>query len=139
MATPEGKVKAAVKEWLKARGIWFCMPMGTGFGSSGVPDFICCSKGRFLAIETKAPGSRSRTTPLQQVQISNIHIAGGAALVIDDISQLNVLAIDDSNATVLMQDVSSALSKALSKTPNARQLARAAAAAIANSKQGTLL
>lgn len=139
MVTPEGRVKVAVKAWLKAHGIWFCMPMGTGFGSSGVPDFICCSKGRFLAIETKAPGKRGATTALQDRHIKNIHAAGGAALVIDDVSQLDVLALGDASATVLMQDVSSALSKALSKTPNARQLARDAASAIANSKQGILL
>lgn len=87
--TPEGKVKAAVKRWLGARGIWYCMPMGTGFGNSGVPDFICCWNGKFLAIETKAPGSRSRTTVLQKRQIAAIHEAGGDALVVDDVSQLD--------------------------------------------------
>lgn len=91
MSTPEGRVKAAVKKWLQARGVWFCMPMGTGFGSSGVPDFICCWDGRFLAIETKAPGKRASTTALQDRQIMSIHKAKGAALVIDDVSQLSVL------------------------------------------------
>lgn len=86
--TPEGKVKAAVKKWLAAKGIWYCMPMGTGFGNSGVPDFVCCWDGKFLAIETKAPGSRSRTTVLQKRQIAAIHEAGGSALVVDDVSQL---------------------------------------------------
>ena len=86
--TPEGRVKAAVKAALKARGIWYCMPMGTGYGSSGVPDFLCCHQGRFLAIETKAPGKRSNTTVLQAQQIASIQGAGGTALVIDDISQL---------------------------------------------------
>lgn len=89
--TPEGRVKEAVKAWLKARGIWFCMPMGTGFGTSGTPDFICCAGGKFLAIETKAPGKRGNTTALQDRQIGGIHAAGGAALVIDDVAQLSVL------------------------------------------------
>ena len=87
--TPEGKVKAAVKARLKELGVWWCMPMGTGFGNSGVPDFICCHEGRFLAIETKAPGKRSNTTELQDRQIMAIHKAGGSAVVIDDVRQLD--------------------------------------------------
>lgn len=86
--TPEGKVKAAVKAALKRRGIWYCMPIGTGFGNSGVPDFLCCWQGLFLGIETKAPGKRNNTTEMQKNQISGIHQAGGAALVIDDVQQL---------------------------------------------------
>lgn len=93
MSTPEGKVKAAVKKWLQDRGVWYCMPMGTGFGSSGVPDFVCCWRGKFLAIETKAPGKRGSTTALQDRQIVGIHQAGGAALVVDDVSQLSVLEV----------------------------------------------
>lgn len=91
MATPEGKVKAAVKKWLQARGVWFCMPAANGFGKAGVPDFLCCWQGKFLAIETKAPGNRRGTTTMQDVQIAGIHKAGGAALVIDDVAQLDVL------------------------------------------------
>ena len=86
--TPESKVKKAVKALLTARGIWWCMPIGTGFGSSGVPDFLCCDNGRFLAIETKAPGKRNNTTELQKRQLAGIQAAGGVALVIDDVIQL---------------------------------------------------
>ena len=88
-ATPESKVKAAVKRWLIAKGAWYCMPMGTGFGNSGVPDFVCCLGGKFLAIETKAPGKRSNTTVLQKRQIAAIHEAGGDVFVVDDVSQLD--------------------------------------------------
>lgn len=87
--TPEAKVKAQIKAWLKARSIWYCCPIGSGFGSSGVPDFICCWDGGFLAIEAKAPGKRGNTTPLQDDQIMGIHRAGGAAIVVDDIKQLD--------------------------------------------------
>ena len=86
--TPEGKVKAAVKAFLKAKGAWFCTPMGTGFGNSGVPDFLVCWNGKFIAIETKAPGKRSNTTVLQDKQIMGIHTAGGIAVVVDDVSML---------------------------------------------------
>ena len=65
------------------------MPIGTQFGNSGVPDFICCHEGRFLAIETKAPGKRRNTTVMQDKQIMGIHKAGGVAMVIDNADQLD--------------------------------------------------
>jgi hypothetical protein len=90
--TPEGKVKAAIKSWLKARGIYYFMPVQTGRGVVGVPDFLCCWDGRFIGIEAKAPGKRSNTSALQDHQIMLIHQAGGAAVVVDDVAQLDVLA-----------------------------------------------
>ena len=89
--TPEGRVKKRVKEWLKARGAFYYMPVSNGMGAVGVPDFLCCLKGRFIAIETKAPGKRSNLTPNQEQRIKEIHSAGGAALVVDDVAQLEVL------------------------------------------------
>ena len=86
--TPEGRVKADIKKWLKARGIWFFMPVGNGMGVVGIPDFICCAKGEFLAIEAKAPGKRGNTTPNQQRVLFEISAAGGISLVVDDASQL---------------------------------------------------
>ena len=86
--TPEGKVKAAVKKELKERGIWFFMPMQNGFGVVGIPDFICCWKGMFFAIETKAPGKRKDTTPNQDRTIAEIRAHDGRAIVIDDVTQL---------------------------------------------------
>ena len=86
--TPEGRVKAAVKRYLTGIGAWYAMPMGTGYGSSGVPDFLVCWKGKFFALETKAPGKRNNTTVLQKVQLSAIQAANGTALVIDDVKQL---------------------------------------------------
>lgn len=91
--TPEGAVKAKIKSWLKARNIWYSMPIGSGFGKSGVPDFLCCWDGRFLAIEAKAPGKRSNTTVMQDNEIIGIHKAGGMAIVVDDVSQLDELEV----------------------------------------------
>ena len=84
-------MKAKVKAWLKAKGIWFFMPVQTGLGVSGIPDFLCCRDGRFLAIETKAPGKRANTSAGQDYQIMLIHKAGGAAVVVDDVAQLEEL------------------------------------------------
>jgi hypothetical protein len=86
--TPEGKVKDAVKKELRKRDIWYFMPMQNGFGVVGIPDFICCWEGKFLAIETKAPGKRGQTTANQDRIISEIKDHWGKALVVDDVSQL---------------------------------------------------
>jgi Holliday junction resolvase len=91
--TPEGKVKAAVKKYLTSIGAWFCMPATGGYGTSGVPDIVACWRGQFFAIETKAPGKRKNTTDLQDRQIMGIHKAGGSAIVVDDVSQLEGLFV----------------------------------------------
>lgn len=86
--TPEGRVKAQVKAHLKARGVWYFMPVSNGMGAHGVPDLLCCANGRFVALEIKAPGKRGNTSPLQKMQIEAINQAGGLALVVDDVTQL---------------------------------------------------
>jgi hypothetical protein len=86
--TPEGRVKEAVKRVLKARDIYYYMPVSNGMGRVGAPDFICCHNGHFLAIETKAPGKVNNTTPNQRREISAITHAGGTAIVIDSATAL---------------------------------------------------
>jgi hypothetical protein len=86
--TPEGKVKAAVKKYLQAQGVWFWMPVSNGMGQVGIPDFICCYNGTFLAIETKAPGKLSNVTANQQRVIDEIKTHGGLALVVDSVDSL---------------------------------------------------
>lgn len=82
--TPEGKVKAKVKEILAQHGAWYFMPSQSGYGRRGVPDFIACVNGRFLAIETKSKFSSHKVTPLQQKEIDAIKNAYGEALVINE-------------------------------------------------------
>ncbi len=75
--TPEAKVKQDVKEYLKALGpdCWHFMPVPMGYGKRGVPDFIICYKGHFLAPETKRAGGKSE--PWQNTQQEEIRAAGG--------------------------------------------------------------
>jgi hypothetical protein len=86
--TPEGKVKAAVKKYLQAQGVWFWMPVSNGMGQVGIPDFICCFNGSFIAIETKAPGKLSNVTANQQRVIDEIKAHGGLALVVDSVDSI---------------------------------------------------
>jgi pantoate kinase len=89
--TPEAKVKAKIKVILKVYDIYYAMPIGTGYGNSGVPDFLCCVRGRFLAIEAKA--GKGKTTALQDKNIKQIIASGGLAIVVneDNIEELESL------------------------------------------------
>ena len=80
--TPEGKVKAKVKKVLAEVGAYYAMPIGTGYGNSGVPDFLVCAGGKFVGIEAKA--GKGKTTALQEAHLSRIRGAGGIAVVINE-------------------------------------------------------
>ena len=84
--TPEGKVKAQVKDFLKARGAYFFMPVQTGYGATSL-DFLGCYNGRFFAIETKAPGGKP--TARQRFTMEQMTAAGGRCIWIWDIAQLH--------------------------------------------------
>ena len=77
--TPESKVKAAVVKLLKQYGAYYFYPATHGYGRSGVPDIVCCIKGKFLAIECKA--GKGETTALQEREINAIRTAQGIAAV----------------------------------------------------------
>jgi len=81
-ATPEKKVKDKVVAVLKQRGAYYFFPSTFGLGRSGVPDIICCSNGRFLAIECKA--GKNTPTPLQIREMTAIAEAGGIAIVVNE-------------------------------------------------------
>lgn len=88
MTTPEGKIKERVKKLLKAYGIYYHMPVMNGMGAPTL-DFICCYKGRYFAIETKAPGKKP--TPRQLITIRDIEQAGGWVFVVANDEDLLVL------------------------------------------------
>lgn len=94
MATPEGRVKEQVRKLLKERRIWYYQPVQNGMGVVGIPDFVCCWNGRFLGIETKAPGKRSDTTANQKRVLQEIADHGGFSIVVDDIEQLKQFFVD---------------------------------------------
>jgi hypothetical protein len=78
--TPEAKVKAKIKAILKAHGAYYAMPIGTGLGNSGVPDFLVCHSGNFLGIEAKA--GRGAATALQLKNLDAIQKCGGHPMII---------------------------------------------------------
>jgi pantoate kinase len=87
-ATPEAKVKNKIKAILKSHNVYYAMPMGTGFGNSGVPDFLCCVNGKFVGIEAKA--GKGVATALQLKNLAQINNAGGYTCIINE-TNLNYL------------------------------------------------
>ena len=78
--TPEGKVKAKVKVMLKKYGVYWHMPVQNGMGAPSL-DFICCVGGKYMAIETKAPGGV--LTQRQALTSDQIRTAGGTVFMVD--------------------------------------------------------
>ena len=88
--TPEGKVKDKVKKLLSAYGAWYHMPVQNGMGKPTL-DFTICFCGRFLAVETKAPGEVPTKRQEQTMKEIRALRAGGVALVVDgDYAELEV-------------------------------------------------
>lgn len=80
--TPERKVKDKVVKLLKQHGVYYFSPIASAFGRSGIPDIICCFRGKFLGIECKA-GS-NKPTALQEREMRSIRDAGGRTLVVNE-------------------------------------------------------
>ncbi len=98
MPTPEGKVKAAVKEALVAEGLvpysdwlagraaenfdgFFFMPVAGPYSIHGIHDFIGCWRGRFFTIETKAPNNPEDATPHQEKFQEVTTLCGGLSYI----------------------------------------------------------
>jgi pantoate kinase len=76
------KVKKRIRKILEESKTYFAMPIGTGYGNSGVPDFLVCHKGRFIGIEAKANGGQA--TALQLMNLQKIRDAGGTSLIVNE-------------------------------------------------------
>lgn len=84
----ERDVVAAIKKYLASLGsdVFFWKEHGGPYGTSGVPDIICCYKGRFLGLEAKLP--TGRLTELQKRAIRKINQAGGIACRVESVEDV---------------------------------------------------
>lgn len=86
-ATPEGKVKKQLLDFLKTFGddCFYYMPVQNGMGQSGIPDVMAIIHGVPFAFECKATPKQHPTT-LQAMALERINKAKGYALVVDNVS-----------------------------------------------------
>lgn len=75
---PESALQTKVIAHLKRKGAYVLNIHGNEF-QAGVPDLLCCFKGRFIAIELKY--GNNKASKLQAHRITKIQKAGGIAFV----------------------------------------------------------
>lgn len=60
------------------------------YGVSGIPDIICCYKGKFMSFEVKTP--QGKLSKLQEITIKRINEAGGIAFKVTSLEEVkNIL------------------------------------------------
>ena len=96
--TPEGKVKAAIRETLRKYGdvVYVYMPVPGGYGRTTL-DYIGIADGVGFAIEAKRKGGKP--TQRQETIIAQIKAAGGRVFVIDGYA--GVIELDEWLTTVV--------------------------------------
>ena len=84
----EREIVTAIRKYLASLGsdVFFWKEHGSVYGTNGVPDIICCYKGRFLGLECKLPGGR--LTELQKRAIEKINRAGGVACRVESVEDV---------------------------------------------------
>ena len=84
-------------------GIFYFKEHGGTYGTNGVPDIICCYKGKFLGLEAKVPGGR--LTELQKRAIAKINAAGGIAQRVESVEDVRaaIRQVDIEQAPPLKQ------------------------------------
>ena len=87
----EKNITNKILKYLKSLDKCFCFKeYGGNYGSSGIPDIICCYHGHFIGFEVKT--DKGRTTALQKVQLRNINRADGTAVVVRSLEDVkNIL------------------------------------------------
>lgn len=88
--TPETKVKKEIIKYLDTLSECFHFAVhNVGYGKRGLPDRLVCYRGRFIALEIKAPGGKA--TPWQERCIDEINASQGYAKVVENIAQVKDL------------------------------------------------
>ena len=84
----ERDIVAAINRYLLTLGdaAFFWKEHGGPYGCAGIPDVICCYKGRFIGLECKLPGGR--LTELQRRAIEKINRAGDVACRVESVEDV---------------------------------------------------
>ncbi|NFL43189.1 VRR-NUC domain-containing protein [Clostridium botulinum] len=76
---------------------WFFKHWAGPYSVAGIPDIICCIKGRFVGLEIKAEGGHPSALQLRTVDL--INASGGVAIIVypKDLEELQDLLIGLAN------------------------------------------
>jgi hypothetical protein len=89
----EAKVKTDIRAYLdKLDRCWYFMPVPTGFGVRGLPDFIGVYRGRFFGIEAKAEHGKPT---LWQIRVGEaITMAGGVWVLARSVDEIRHIFVE---------------------------------------------
>jgi hypothetical protein len=75
-----------MQQYVAINGFYF-MPVQSGFGVSGIHDFVMCIRGRFVTVETKAQnsGRLPKASRLQELFAEATTRASGLTFLIDNV------------------------------------------------------
>ena len=83
----EKEITAKIMGYLKTVPCCFAWKQYGGmYGTAGLPDIICCYRGRFLGLEVKAPSGK--LTKLQENTIQKIQAAKGQAFKVTSVEEV---------------------------------------------------
>ena len=83
----ESDIISKIRGYLKTvENLFSWKEHGGQFGQAGIPDIICCYKGKFVAFEVKA--GNGRTTVLQEIMLRKIREVGGTAQVVRSVGEV---------------------------------------------------
>lgn len=77
----ESDIVRLILKYLRSLPGCFCFKEHGGmYGTAGMPDVVCCYRGRFYGFEVKT--AAGKPTELQKATIRKIRKAGGTAMVV---------------------------------------------------------
>ncbi len=83
----EADIVKAIQRYLKTlKDCFFWKEHGGMYGTAGIPDIICCYRGKFVSFEVKTESGK--TTPLQESAIRKIQACGGIAVVVRSVDEV---------------------------------------------------
>ena len=86
----EKDITLAIMRFLKSVPGCFCFKEHGGmYGTTGLPDIICCVNGRFVGLEVKT--ATGRLTKLQEVTLAKINAAGGLGVVVRSVDEVKTI------------------------------------------------
>lgn len=81
-----------VSELKKIKGIWFVKIQQVAL--RGIPDYLICAKGHFIAVELKDKDAKgSSSWRLQEFNLKRIGECGGMGIVVDQTNFMNAIQI----------------------------------------------
>ncbi len=83
----EKTITNQILKYLKSEPECFAFKEHGGiYGVSGIPDIICCYKGKFMAFEVKT--TQGRLSKLQEITIKRINESGGMAFKVTSLQEV---------------------------------------------------